>query len=133
MIMKKLISLTLAVLFCICLTSCGEDEATTNVDAEIKYSVYENEGSDMVSFYLTSDIEKDGQWEFSHQELKTINLAHDLDELQDDAYYRTLIFKPKAEGEDTLTFTLANGTSREYLITVSKDDAGIFRIKVTNR
>lgn len=132
MIMKKLISLTLAVLFCICLTSCGEDEATTNVDAEIKYSVYENEGSDMASFYLTSDIEKDGQWEFSHQELKTLSLAHDLDELQNDAYYRTLIFKPNSEGEDVLTFTLANGTSREYLIKVSKDDAGIFRIKVTD-
>lgn len=126
--MKRLICLILAVLFCICLTSCGEDEI--QADAEIKYSVYENEGSDMVSFYLTSDIEKDGQWEFSHQELKTVNLAHDLDELQDNAYYRTLIFKPKAEGEDILTFTLANGTAREYLIKVSKDDAGIFRIKV---
>ena len=126
--MKRLICLILAVLFCICLTSCGDPEI--QADAEIKYSVYENEGSDMVSFYLTSDIEKDGQWEFSHQELKTVNLAHDLDELQDNAYYRTLIFKPKAKGEDILTFTLANGTAREYLIKVSKDDAGIFRIKV---
>lgn len=127
--MKKLISLTLAVLFCICLTSCGEDEI--QAEADIKYSVYENEGTDMVSFYLTSDIEKDGQWEFSHQDLTTINLAHDLDELQDNAYYRTLIFKPIAEGEEELQFSLTNGTSQCYTVNVSKDDSGIFRITIT--
>ena len=84
----------------------------------------------MVSFYLTSDIELEGQWEFSHENLKTLTLAHDLDELQEDAYFRTLIFKPIAEGEDIIAFNLTNGIKHEYVVTVSKDEAGIFRIKI---
>lgn len=128
MIMKtKLIPILLAVLFCACLTSCGED---LDVTTEIKYSVYEHEGSDMVSFYLTADTDAESDWSYSLSELTALEVYHKTAESEQNAAYTTIIFKPKAEGEDILTFNLENGGECQYLVKTAKDESGIIRITV---
>lgn len=120
----------LAVLFCICLTSCGDD---IEVDTEVKYTVYENEGSDMISFYMSSDVNQSGEWEYSLSEIKCFDVFYESAEEKSNASYKTLILKPNAETEEAITigFTLTESDGRqEFKVSVKKDENGILRITV---
>lgn len=117
-------------LFCIALTSCGEE---IDVTTEIRYSVYENEGSDMVSFYMTCDIDKDGKWIYSKDGLTCLNVYLETEETKENAHFQTLILKPTKEGEADVIFSLEDGRYCEYIVTVAKDDNGVLRIKVKDK
>lgn len=130
MIMKKFIYILAALLLIVSLAGCGND---LEVEAEIKYSVYENDGADKVSFYLTSDIEKDGKWQYTLDGLTNLAVFETNTQTAEDiAEYTTIILKPVGEGEETLSFTLNDGRICEYLVKVKKDNAGILRITVTS-
>ena len=123
-------------LFCICLTSCNND---LDVVTDVKYSVYENDGSDMISFYMTSDIDPYGIWEYTIGDSDIFEVFHTSDETKEygnlfekrEASYPTLILKPKSEGKATVSFSLTSSEeTREYNIEVTKDTSGILRIKI---
>lgn len=131
MIMKrKFICILAALLLVVSLAGCGSD---LEVEAEIKYSVYENDGADKVSFYLTSDIEKDGKWQYTLDGLTNLAVFETNTQTAEDiAEYTTIILKPVGEGEETLSFTLNDGRVCEYLVKIKKDSSGIFRITVSS-
>lgn len=117
----------MAVLFCICLTSCSK---TLEVETGIKYSVYENDGKDMVSFYLTSDVDRDDVWKYDLKNIEALKVEFINTTTESNASYITVALSAKAEGEDILTFTLDNGTEKEFLVKCKKDDNGVLRITV---
>lgn len=117
----------MAVLFCICLTSCSK---TLEVETGIKYSVYENDGKDMVSFYLTSDVDRDDVWKYDLKNIEALKVEFIDTTTESNASYITVALSAKAEGEDILTFTLDNGTEKEFLVKCKKDDNGVLRITV---
>ncbi len=143
--MKRYVALCLVLcLSLLCFYACSGDES--DIEAEVKYSVYENEGVDHVSFYLTADTDTDGEWSCSFGEMNTLSILEKneverksakilgLFELGGNGVkYTTIICKAKAEGEDICTFTLNDGRVCEYLVKVKKDDSGILRITVANR
>lgn len=130
--MKRYIALLLALCFSLlCLSACGEDEK--EIRAEVKYSVYEKEKTDFISFYLTADPDRHGEWSCSFGEKNTLLLLEQLESTGNGAKYTTLILKAVAEGEDIFGFTLEDGRAFEYLVKVKKDDSGILRIAVTKR
>ncbi len=127
---RRFIFLILAMLFCIVLTSCGEE---IDVVTEARYSVYENEGSDMISFYMTCDIDKDGKWIYSKDGLKCFDVYLETEETNENAHFQTLILKPTKEGEADVILSLEDGRYCEYIVTVKKDDNGILRITVKDK
>ena len=131
--MKRIISLTLAILLCFAFTACKKEKI--DFKTEVKYSVYEQvEGDkvfDMVSFYMTSDKKNEGLWEYSAEELSCLSVYHETDSTEQNVSYRTLILKAESEGTEKLSFSL-NGEALEYLIKITKDDKGVLRIKVVD-
>lgn len=141
--MKKrffaLISVFLFIVSSFSLASCGERENT--ILTNTRFVVYENaetaKKTDMISFYVTSDVKPFGVWEYDVSGLKSLAVFHETEETNDYgtffdggvASYKTLILKPVAEGEDTVTFSLENGRKDVYNVSVKKDENGIFRIK----
>jgi uncharacterized cupredoxin-like copper-binding protein len=123
----KILSVFMAVLFCICLTSCSK---TLEVETGIKYSVYENDGKDMVSFYLTSDVDRDDVWKYDLKNIEALKVEFINTTTESNASYITVALSAKAEGEDILTFTLDNGTEKEFLVKCKKDGNGVLRITV---
>ncbi len=111
-------------MFLLTLVACGEEK---EVEVGVKYSVYENEGSDMISFYMTGDGSK---WQYALAEDSIFEIFYDPTEENDGVYYQTLVLKPKSEGEETLTFTLEEQGDRVYEATVKKDKDGVLRITV---
>ena len=53
MIIKRLIFVFVSVLLCFSLTACGEDN---DIVTEVKFTVYENDGTDFISFYISINI-----------------------------------------------------------------------------
>lgn len=123
----------LVLVFCLGITSCGTD---INVVTGVKNTVYENDGSDMISFYMTSDEKAYGEWEYS-SEGEVFEIFAETEETKNHgsfgtkkANFKTLILKPVSEGSAKITFTLEKtGEVTEYNLTVAKDENGILRIK----
>lgn len=121
------------------LASCGKSDE--KIETDMRFVVYEHEESeqitDMISFYMTSDIEPLGRWQYDASGLKNLSVFHESEETNDygnfldggEASYKTLILKPISVGVDTLSFSLENGEKRDYTLIVSKDENGILRIK----
>ena len=135
MIMKRLIFLFIAVLLCFSLTACGEDK---DIVTEVKFTVYENDGVDFISFYMTSDVKPLGVWEYNISDKAMFETFLETEETNDygtfglggTASYKTLVLKPVSEGNTTITFNLTEGDAKkEFSLKVAKDDSGIFRIK----
>lgn len=135
MIMKRLIFLFIAVLLCFSLTACGEDK---DIVTEVKFTVYENDGTDFISFYMTSDVKPLGVWEYSISDGKLFETFLETEETNDygtfglggTTSYKTLVLKPVSEGNTAITFNLTEGDAKkEFSLKVAKDDSGIFRIK----
>lgn len=139
MIMKKIICLILITAFiAVLLTSCGENE---DIVTNVKFSVYESNGSDMISFYTTSETEINGKWEYSLDNSQILTVFHDTESEETfgklfekkTASYRTIIFQPVAEGEANISFKTSKGESEySFKLTVTKDKEGILRIKGEN-
>lgn len=127
MTMKRLLLVLLSITLFIPFVSCKDE---IEIETNVKYTVYENEGTDMVSFYMTSDKEADGEWRYSADGLTCLEVFYEGDQTEENASYRTLILSPSAEGEDTVTFTLDDGRKYEYLVKTAKDKTGIMRITV---
>lgn len=135
MIMKRFIFVLIAILLCFSLTACGEDK---EIVTEVKFTVYENDGTDFISFYMTSDVKPLGVWEYTISDSKLFETFLENEETNDygtfgwggTASYKTLVLKPVAEGNATITFNLTEGDQKqEFSVNVAKDDSGIFRIK----
>lgn len=137
---KFLIILTILLVFAsLSLASCGKSDE--KIVTDIRFVVYENEENgqttDMISFYMTSDIEPFGTWQYNVSGLKNLSVFHESDESNEygnfldkgEASYKTLILKPTSVGVDTLSFALENGETRDYKIDITKDKNGIFKIK----
>lgn len=139
---KRITSLILTaflILSSFLLVSCEENDYT--IITNTRFVVYENDETaditDMISFYLTSDIKPYGKWSYDASGLKSFAVFHEADDDVEygsfwdggEASYKTLILKPVAEGEETITFTLEKGEKQEYRIKAAKDEDGIFRIE----
>ncbi len=135
MIMKKYISLILLLaVFSALLTSCSKDE---NISTDVKFSVYDANGGEMISFYTTSEKEIYGEWEYSSDNPQLFTYFHDSKNEQafgklfekKTASYRTLILQPVAEGEANISFKTEHGDKQyNFKLTVTKKD-GVFKIK----
>lgn len=122
------------------LASC-EKSKTNTILTETRFVVYENDETaqktDMISFYMTSDVEPYGKWQYDVSGLKHLFVFYEAEDGGEygtffdggEASYKTLILKPASEGEDIVTFSLENGEKNEYSVKVSKDKDGIFRVK----
>lgn len=123
----------LAVILCFAFTACKKE--TIEFKTEVKYSVYEQvEGDnvfDMVSFYMTSDKKNEGLWEYETDSFNCLSVYHETESTEQNVSYRTLILKAESEGTETVSFTL-NGEAVEYVVTITKDDKGVLRIKVVD-
>ncbi len=137
MIMKKILAFILVIVFCFSISGCGNDK---DIVTEVRFTVYENSGRDMVSFYMTSDVEPFGVWNVSIPESSGFKVFHESDETNDygtfgmggSASYKTLILEPVTEGETTVSFALSKGDkTQEFNLKVTKDDSGMLRIKCT--
>lgn len=136
MIMKRAICLILITAFiAVLLTACGENE---EIITNVKFSVYESNGSDMISFYTTSEAEINGKWDYSLDNGQILTVFHDTESEQEfgslfekkTASYRTIILKPVAEGEAFISFKTSKGESEySFKLTVTKDKNGVLRIK----
>ena len=139
MIMKRAICLILiTALAAVILTACGENET---IDTNVKFSVYESNGSDMISFYSTSETEISGKWEYSLDNNQILKVFHDTESEKNfgsffekkTASYRTIILQPVAEGEAFISFNTSKGESEySFKLTVTKDKNDILRIKSEN-
>lgn len=116
--------------------SCGKDDL--DVVTGVTYTVYELDGSDMISFYMTSDQKVYGDWSYSIDESGIFEVFLENRETKEYgkmknkgvAVYSTLILKPMSEGEGNISFTLSAGDMKyEYKLSTSKDENGIMRIK----
>lgn len=135
---SKTIILLLAVLFifsCIVLSGCGTGE---DIVTEVRYTAYDNGDGDLISFYMTSDIDSYGKWEYSLDNSDMFTYFFDSEKTEDfgifgkdgTVSYRTLILEPIAEGETTISFSLTQGeTEYQFSIKVEKDENGLMRIK----
>ncbi len=136
MIMKKsIIFILVTILLCFSLTACGEDK---DIVTEVKFTVYENDGVDFISFYMTSDVDPLGVWEYNISDNKMFETFLETEETNDygtfglggTASYKTLVLKPASEGSATISFNLTEGDQKkEFSLKVAKDDSGIIRIK----
>lgn len=132
--MRKLASLLLALTLLLTLSSCSLKE--DDFETDITYTVYNLGGSDMVSFYLTSDKEVYGVWEYDTATLTCleINFVSDENTGDDDASRITLALKPIKAGKDKLSFSLSSGGSkikpRTFNLEVAEVD-GNFKINIT--
>ncbi len=132
--MKKLIITLLALAFCLGLTSCGDEISFVS---GVKNTVYENDGSDMVSFYMTSDAKSEGIWNYT-LEGENFEIFAETEEIKkhgsfdsQKASFKTLILKPTDEGSAKIVFECdKNGDTKEYTLTVTKDENKVLRIKV---
>ncbi len=137
--MKKTICLILITAFiAVLLTACGENE---DIITDVKFSVYESNGSDMISFYTTSETEVNGKWVYSLDNSQILTVFHDTENEETfgklfekkTASYRTVILQPIAEGETFISFKTSKGEAEySFKLTVTKDTDGILRIKVEN-
>lgn len=143
MIMKRFFALvlTLAAVCCLILTSCGKDiKYTTGVT----YTVHENGTgesiTDMVSFYTTAEDNDDGSWKHELENKELFETVISNSENKQSGFingvsltYGTLVLKPLAEGEATMTYTLVSPDGKEkdkklFNLTVEMDKDGIMRI-----
>ncbi len=118
------------------LVSCGNE---AEIETEVRYSVYENDGIDTVSFYMTSDINADGEWEYEIGDSDLFEIFHTSEETNEignffnktEASYKTLVLKPLSEGKTVITFSLDRKSEIfEYNVAITKDSSGIFRVKI---
>jgi hypothetical protein len=130
---KRLLLTLFALVICLDVTSCATE---INVETGVKNSVYELDGSDMISFYMTSDAKPFGVWDYSldGNVFETFAETEETKDYgnfgSDQANYRTLILKPTEEGSAKITFILEKtGEKKEFDLTVTKDENGILRIK----
>lgn len=130
---KRLLLTLFALVICLGVTSCGTD---ISVETGVKNTVYELDGSDMISFYMTSDVKPFGVWDYSldGNVFETFAETEETKEYgtmgSQSANYKTLILKPTEEGSAKITFILEKtGEKKEFDLTVSKDENGILRIK----
>ncbi len=130
---KRTILTLFALVLCLGVTSCGTD---VSVNTEVRNSIYEIKESDMISFYMTSDVKPNGVWDYSI-EGSIFEIFDETEETKkygtfgrQSASYKTLILRPTEEGEAKITFVLQKtGETKEYNLAVTKDENGIFRIK----
>ena len=125
--MKRIISaLLMLCLLCAMLSACAD---TSEPVTEVKHSIYQKNGRDYISFYLTAP-EAAGVWTNSLGESGLLGMIESREVVQEKARYTTLILESRSEGEETFVFTLASGKSFEYLLKIQKDEDGILRITV---
>ena len=138
MIMKKIILVLSAILCCVSVFGC-EKVDKLELENNIAYSVYENgegdEKTDMISFYMTSDSTNGVVWNYSLENNDVLEIFHETQEEKEakngTANYRTLILKPKAEGEVYVNFELSDGSLKsEYCVIVEKNENGILKINM---
>ncbi len=107
--------------------SCGKDD--DEVVTSVRFSVYEKDGTDMVSFYMTSDTKPYGVWEYTIEN-ELFEIFDENEETNDyglfgmggTASYRTLILTPVKEGEATISFKLTEGDMKHsFSVKVTKD------------
>ena len=127
---KRIFVLTLAIIFifsAVSLTSCQEDEITT----EVRFTCYDNGDGDMVSFYMTSDLKPFGTWEYSIENKEIFEVFLDNEQTNDyglfgwggTASYRTLVLKPIDQGESDISFNLTNGDMKyKFSVKITKDN-----------
>lgn len=132
--MKKLFLTALALVLCLSVTSCGTTDM--NVETGVRHTVYELDDGEMISFYMTSDVKPQGVWDHS-LDGDVFETFAETEETKSygtfgsqSVNYKTLILKPTKEGEATITFTLEKtGETKEFNLTVTKDENGTLRIK----
>ncbi len=109
------------------LSSCGKDD---DVVTEVRFTCYDNGEGDMVSFYMTSDVNSFGKWEYSIENKEIFDIFMDSEQTDDyglfgwggTASYRTLILNPTDEGESTVSFNLTDGNMKyDFSVKVTKD------------
>ena len=132
---KSVLLIFFAIVLCLSLTACGQDK---DIVTEVRFTSYENNGSDIISFYMTSDVKPFGVWEYALSDSKMFETFHESEETNDygtfglggTASYKTLVLKPISEGNATVSFNLTEGDKKqEFSIAIKKDDSGILRIK----
>ncbi len=122
--MKKILTLFLTVILAFSFCSCKED---IDLQTGVTYSAYSKDESgsieNYVSFYMTSNKETEGVWEYTIEGddiFETIDDNEENKEFKDGiANYKTLILKAKAEGCADITFSLGSA-KRSYSIVVDK-------------
>ena len=109
------------------LSSCGKDD---DIVTEVRFTCYDNGEGDMVSFYMTSDVNSFGKWEYSIENKEIFDIFMDSEQTDDyglfgwggTASYRTLILNPTDEGESTVSFNLTDGNMKyDFSVKVTKD------------
>ena len=84
----------------------------------------------MVSFYMTSDVNSFGKWEYSIENKEIFDIFMDSEQTDDyglfgwggTASYRTLILNPTDEGESTVSFNLTDGNMKyDFSVKVTRD------------
>lgn len=137
--MKRLLSALASVILCVLLVSCG---GSKTINEDITYSVYENDNSDFISFYLTTDLSLHANaWTHSIDGDDAFRVFYQTDETSSTGFLglgrevqsETLILRPISEGSAKVTFS-ASGKDGEleksFSLTVKRDSDGIFRITV---
>lgn len=130
---RRVLLTIFALVVCLGVTSCGSN---INVETGVKHSIYDLDNGDMISFYMTSDKSSQGVWSYSIDG-EAFEIFDETEENQSHgkfnnqtANFKTLILKPKSEGSAKITFTLEKtGETKEFILTVSKDENKVFRIK----
>ena len=122
------------------LSSCGKDD---DVVTEVRFTCYDNGEGDMVSFYMTSDVNSFGKWEYSIENKEIFDIFMDSEQTDDyglfgwggTASYRTLILNPTDEGESTVSFNLTDGNMKyDFSVKVTKDsETEKYKIEVKNQ
>ncbi|MBQ9847766.1 MAG: hypothetical protein IJO64_01740 [Clostridia bacterium] len=135
--MKKAFKLTALILvfsIALGLSSCS---FTEKPETDLEFVVYENNGTDMISFYMTSIIDNEGVWDYYVDSMYCIKEFHNSEETKEfgfmgmggTASYKTIIFKPVAVGEQEIQFRLNNADARIFKLKVTADKDDIYRIK----
>ncbi len=135
MMMKRIIALFMAVLSLILLVGCSDEDV--EVANEVKFTVYENGETDMASFYMTSEINSVGKWKYEPTGNDIFEVFLENEEEKDfgdkEASYKTLIIKPKAEGETEIVFSLENGTEKAFTVKAKKNDSNALKLTVEEK
>lgn len=134
MIMKNRVIALLFVIFslfsCCVFCSCGnEDEIVTDV----KFTIHSTEeNGTLISFYMTSDTEPMGFWEYSLENEEIFSEFFFNEQTNEYGFlgkggigsYKTLILKPIKEGTTSISFNLTKGEKKYSFSLTAKEEDG---------
>ena len=132
--MKNRVVALLLVIFslfsCCVFCSCGnEDEVVTDV----KFTIHSTEeNGTLISFYMTSDTEPMGVWEYSLENEEIFSEFFFNEQTNEYGFlgrggvasYKTLILKPIKEGTSSISFNLTKGEKKYSFSLTAKEEDG---------